>query len=437
MPESRETGETFKHGLIAAGEILLINGMFTFVNWISGWDWAVPSVESIRFNLTNPWQWEEGEEESFLVNQLGHPLQGSLAFNAGRVNGFSFYQNIIFNLFGSATWEIFFENNHASINDFFTTVSGSFTVGEISYRLYMEAYAAGIPAPLAFIISPAAGLHRLLTGWEPPPANRNLYELRYFLGGGYAQTHSSINSGQQELFAYNGPHARAGLKTVYGNPFEQDTNVPYRHFELAMFYGMNPGYYHDIHVVTDGYLFSFSPVYSNRHTMSTGLSLHMDFNAQGRFHLYDSTINQYSNALNWTIKYQQLFSENTTMQIKSHAGFTFIGASNYYSQEIERELINYGYGLNSKLFFNLENSMLGRLEVDLFGYILWSYPGTSALSDGTVYWLFSDITYSRFVSEYISAGISYSLSREWGYFGEFTDTVKKNNSVMVFVAWNL
>ena len=435
IPESRGAGEAIRHALIAGGEILLFNGTFTLVNWLAGFDWAVPSAESVRFNLSNPWIWED--DDGFIVNQLGHPFQGSLYFSAGRANGFGFYQNVIFGIFGSLSWEIFFENKHASINDFFTTVPGAFAAGEMSYRLYMEAYAAGLPAPLAFLLSPAAGLHRLLTSWEPPPANRNLHELRFFLGGAYAQTRSTVTGVEQELFSYNGPSGELGFKFVYGNPFEQDTSVPYRHFEFALSYGMNPARYQDIRLVSDGYLFSFSPVYTNRAATSTGLSLSMDFNARGRFHMHDSTINQYSNALNWAMKYQYLFSQDTIMQIKGHAGFTFMGASKYYSPEFGGELNNFGYGLNSKLFFNLENRQLGRLELDLFGYLLWPYPGTSALSQGTVYWLFSDLTYSRFVSERLSLGITASLAREWGKFSEFPNTNKRNDAVKLFVAWNL
>jgi hypothetical protein len=430
LPEPRNFKDAMVPGLIAGGEILLLNGTFTFVNWLAGFDWAVPTAQSIRFNLTNPWQWET--DDGFIVNQLGHPFQGSLYFSAGRVNGFGFYQNIFFGMFGSASWEAFFENQHASINDFFTTVPGSLAAGEMSYRLFLEAHAAGVPAFLAFIINPTAGLHRLLTGWEPPQAERNLHELRFFLGGAYVQNHSSVSSNQQELFSYNGPLGDLGFKAVYGNPFEQESRVPYRHFEFALSYGMNPGRYHDIRLASDGYLLSFSPVYNDRHSMSTGLTLHMDFNARGRFHIHDSTINHYSNALNWTVKHQQLLSAETTMQTKGHAGLTFLGASKHYSLEIEDELNNYGYGLNSKLSLNLENRRLGRLEADLAGYIMWVYPGTSAITHGNVVWLFSDICYSRFVSECVSLGVRASFARE-----RDSVAMKRNDSAMAFVSWNM
>jgi hypothetical protein len=172
--------------------------------------------------------------------------------------------------------------------------------------------------------------------------------------------------------------------------------------------------------------------------MSTGLSLHLDFVSQGKFDRDNGTIDHYGNALDWAIKYKHFFSPDTAMHIKSHAGFTFMGVSNYYSPDTEyNELKNYGYGLNSKLFFNLENKKLGRLEADLLYYMLWTYPGTSKISQGTVLWLFTDIAYSRLISEHISIGAAGSLAKEWGSFKGFPDTRKSNKSIKLFIAWNL
>jgi hypothetical protein len=440
VPEPRTFGKAVVPALIGGGEILLQNSLFMIANHLYGFPWALPNAKSVRRNLTEAWIWED--TDGFIVNQLGHPFQGSLYFTAARVNGFGFYQNIFFSAFGSATWESLFESNDASINDFITTVSGSLATGEMLYRLYVEACAAGIPPILAFVVNPMAGLHRVWTGWTPPPAERNLYEFQIYLGGGLAQTHSSITEDEEGFFSFRGPFAEAGFSVVYGNPFEQDTLVPYRHFELAMSYGMNFGKYHDIRVISDGYLFSFSPVYTSRNRMSTGLTLHMDFISQGRFHMHDSIIDQYSSALNWTVKHQHLFSENTSMQIKAHAGFTFMGVSQYFSPiadagTYKHELKNYGGGLNSKLILILENSKFGRIDANLFLYGLWTYPGTTAFSKGSVYWLFTDITYSRHITQHFSLGVTGSLARERGSFSDFPDTNKKNDKVKLFAAWNL
>ena len=435
-PESRGMGDTIVHGLIGSGETILSNGIIMIINKFYGFSWAFPTAESARRSFSLPWAWEDTDD--FLVNHIGHPYHGSLYFSSGRVNGFGFYGSLFFSVLGSFTWEALGESNRASFNDLIATVAGSMSTGEILYRLYVETLAAGIPLPLALIINPVAGFHSLVTGWKPPNTNSNLHQFQAYLGAGYAQTHYSVSGVQQEIFSFKGPYADTGIKIVYGNPFDQDTLIPFRHFDLAISFGMNPGIYSDFRIVSDAYLLSFSPVYTNRDSMSTGLSLHLDFSSLGQFSIEDSTINQYSNALDWTVKYRHLFPRYTALQIKSHAGFTFWGASKYYSPDTDKnELNNYGFGFNTKNFFSLEHKKLGRLELDALLYVLWTYPGTTAFSHGSVFWLFTDLSYSYFISEHTSVGISASFVREWGSFNGFPDTRKENGTVKLFIAWNL
>ncbi len=437
-PEPREFRDTVVHALIASGETLLSNGTLMLINTIYGTPWALPTEDSIKGNFTTPWKWES--RERFIVNQLGHPYQGATYFVSGRVNGFNFYESIFFNVLGSFTWEAFCESQHASINDFITTVTGSIALGEMLYRLHLEAYAAGAPLPLIFFVSPTGGFHILVThGKQTPNPGKNLNQLQVSFGGGYTKNYYSLSSNQQELFSFQGSFGDIGMKLIYGDPFEQDTIIPYRHFEIALSLGLNFTQYNNYRVISDGYLFSFSPICNDTNAMSTGLSMHFDFVYMGDFdsRMYSSTIDQYSNALDWTIKYQHLFSENTLAELKYHAGFTFLGASNYYSDTAFEDELNYGYGFNSKLFFNLENKKLGKLETDILFYSLLPYPGTSDLSYGTVFWLFTDFTYSHFISKHFSAGITISLAREWGLFNKYPDTKKGNDEVKLFIAWNL
>ena len=431
VPAPRSFSQSVVPGLITFGEITLVNGIFMVGNYIYGYDWAIASRESIYRNFTSPWVWEH--RDGFIVNFMGHPFQGSLYYSSARANGFGFYDSLIFSAFGSFTWEVFYEKLPASINDLYYTVFGSLAAGEMSYRLYMEAHAAGLPQFVTFLLSPSAGLHRLLTGWEPPPSQRNMHELRVFLGGGYSRTESLVHS-----YNFNGFYGDAGFFAVYGNPFEQDSRVPYRHFEFTMAMGMFPGQYQDIRIISDGYLLSFSPIYDSRNTMSMGLSLSMDFISRGAFQVHDSTFNQFSNALNWAIKYQHIFSPNNLFQIKAHAGFTFLAASKFYNPDELEDRNNYGYGLNTKIFLNYENRYLGRLELDFYSYVMWNFPGTSPLVNSRVNWIFTDLTYSRMITQHFSLGVTLSLAREWGRFTPgFPDTNKKSDSLMFFVAWNM
>ena len=435
---SEDAGSIVLRGLMGTFETLLPNGILVFYNTVIKQEpWANPSADSIRDNFSGPWKWED--TDGFKVNQIGHPIQGSLSFNAGRVNGFNFYQSAFFSFLGSFTWEAFGESNGASINDVITTVSGSMIIGEMVFRLYQEVCAAGVPALIAALFNPMAGFHQLVTGWKPDKSGGNVYQFQAFLGSSYAMSDSLILSENQEQFSFRGFIGDLGFSVIYGNPFEQESRTPYEHFEFAMSLGIDAGKYMGIRLISDGYLFSFSPVFSDTDTMSTGLSLHFDFVSQGEYSLYDGTVDQYSNALDWTVKYQRLFSQNAAFQEKFHAGFTLMGVSDYYSPGASKNILkNYGYGFNVKNFSSIEHKKLGKFEVDLYYYVLWSYPGTSALTQAVVNWFFIDVTYSRFISKHFSVGITDSFASEWGFFNKsgFPDARNSNNVIKLFFAWN-
>jgi hypothetical protein len=441
--ESAGGSGILKRGLIASAETMIPNViMVSYNSIIKREPWARPGVESIRRNFSNPWKWEAND--GFKVNQIGHPIQGSIYYNAGRVNNFNFYQSAFFSLLGSFVWEAFGESNGASINDVFTTVTGSISIGEMTFRLFREVCAAGIPAVFPSLFNPMAGFHQLVTNWNPRSfginTGGNIYHFQAFLGMSYASSDYTVSSVRQDDYSFHGFAADIGFKVIYGNPFEQESRTPFDHFEFAMSLGIDYGNYMGVRLISDGYLFSFSPVYTEIDRMSTGLTLHFDFVSEGRYSLYEGTVNQYSNALDWTIKYQRLFSENISFQEKFHAGFTFMGVSDYYAPDTSKLLIkNYGYGVNVKNSSSIEHVKFGKIEMDVFYYVLWSYHGTSDLSQAVINWCFINAAYSRNITKHFSLGVTFSSASEWGFFSKsgFPDTRNFNKAVKLFFAWNI
>lgn len=424
-----------KRPLMAGTETLLVNGFFMgLTSYVLNFPWARPTAESIRNNFTQPWQWEE--TDGFKVNQIGHPYQGALYFTAGRANGFNFYESFLFSALGSFAWEAFGEKQRGSINDMISTTIGAGAIGEMLHLLYLEAYAAGVPAPLAALISPLDGINRLITGKNMETGGGNIYDFSVHAGAGYARVRAVENPGGEDLFSFRGPAGGVGIDVIYGNPFEQHSVVPHKHFELKTMLDMDPGNYFDLRLISDAYLFSFSPVNTETDTMSTGLSLHFDCVSLGKFDMYDSTIDQYSNALDWSLKYQHLFGTHFVFQTKLHGGFTFFGVSEYYSPEAEkRSLKNYGAGTNVKLSFDLDHQKWGLLSASLYHYYLWSFPGIVPFSSGQVFWLFADVSYSYRFTDHLSLGISDHVSLEKAWFDGFPDTEKYANTIKTFVRW--
>ena len=116
-------------------------------------------------NMEHSWVWDL---DDFVVNQFGHPYQGSNYFNTGRDNGLSFWESSAVTAFGSATWEYFGETNRASLNDLINTTLGGIALGEMFHRaawLVRRPETPGLGREIAAAaIDPLTGLNRFLSG---------------------------------------------------------------------------------------------------------------------------------------------------------------------------------------------------------------------------------------------------------------------------------
>ena len=437
-------GDVMRSGFNASWQALLFhNHLLMRINQIYGFSWAFPTFETIRYNVTTNWYWETGG--GFLNNQFNHPYQGSQYFTAGRINGFCYFSSLFFAALGSYTWETMYATLRPSINDFITTaIGGPLVLGEILFRLYVEAYAAGVPLPLLLLINPLAGLTQFVTGWTPPDTGRHLYRLQFYFGSSFSRINYTVQGNQQELFSFTGGTVNIGTRIIYGNPFFQETWVPFRHFEMAVSAGvnpLNPNEYVFLRFNGEGYVFAFSPIQTGTTAMSTGLAIHMDYFQMGEFEGAGSpnysTINLSSHALGWTTKYRNLFPRGTALDLRLHGGFTFFGITSFFCPEAERKFQNYNYGISTRIVFGLERERRFRFDVNMYHFFFWTYPGTTALSRGFVFAQFIDISYQHFVSANISLGLTYSLSMEHGTFRGFPNTRKRDNTVKLFVAWNM
>jgi hypothetical protein len=131
------------------------------------------SLDFWRDNWRGRWDWDPN---SFLVNQIGHPLQGSMYFNGYRSNGYGFWSAQAMTLVGSFVWECCGERNLPSVNDLITTWMGGASVGELSRRLsdaVLDDGARGgervVREVAGFAANPVRGIDRLLRGhaWRP------------------------------------------------------------------------------------------------------------------------------------------------------------------------------------------------------------------------------------------------------------------------------
>jgi hypothetical protein len=86
--------------------------------------------DNLKRAYTSPPVWDK---DGWAVNYIGHPVQGSLAFNALRSQGAGFWESSAFTLGHTLLWEYLLEaiNEQPSINDLIVTPIAGIALGEL------------------------------------------------------------------------------------------------------------------------------------------------------------------------------------------------------------------------------------------------------------------------------------------------------------------
>ena len=144
------------------------------------------NLHTIRRNLRSSWV---TDRDPFLVNQLGHPYQGSVYHGLARSAGLNYWEGLGYTFLASAMWEIAGEATPPSRNDQINTGIGGSFLGEALFRtasLVLEH--PGDMAPwarewVAAAISPPVGLNRRFERFRGIfPGHDPLYFIRGSVG---------------------------------------------------------------------------------------------------------------------------------------------------------------------------------------------------------------------------------------------------------------
>jgi hypothetical protein len=121
------------------------------------------TMSTVRRNLRSSWV---VDRDPFLVNQLGHPYQGSIYHGLARSAGLNYWEGLGYTFLASAMWEIAGETTLPSRNDQINTGIGGSFLGEALYRMAsLTLEHPGDMKPwqrelLAAMISPPVGFNR-------------------------------------------------------------------------------------------------------------------------------------------------------------------------------------------------------------------------------------------------------------------------------------
>ena len=212
------------HLWIPAAEVLgAVTLTWALDRYLLNADYARIGIKSWNANLSQGWEWDT---DRFGVNFIGHPYSGTLSYNAGRSNGYNYYQSFCFAFGGSLMWEYFGENTRPSYNDIiYTPINGTF-IGEILYRLssnVLDDRTRGGERVFreigAALIDPMRGFNRLIQGKSFRRTNKEVYEkepINISLYGGMR----TINDKPYDIFGKGTNSGMLNVQFDYGNPFE-------------------------------------------------------------------------------------------------------------------------------------------------------------------------------------------------------------------------
>ena len=184
------------------------------------------------------------DQDSFKVNQFGHPYEGATMFGLARSSGLNFWQSLVYSNVGSFLWEMAGETSRPSINDQITTGNAGSLLGEALFRMAgLVLEDGGDNPPLghelaAAAISPPTAFNRFALGERFKavfPNHRPATFWRFMLGGSI-DTHSSNLSPAVSASSRDG-NGIAEFSMVYGLPgkpgYRYDRPLDYFDFHVS------------------------------------------------------------------------------------------------------------------------------------------------------------------------------------------------------------
>ena len=327
-----------KHYLTAIGGMLFFNlGLSSYNRWCLGSSWAQTGWDEWdhfwerKMKYDRDWYW---------TNFVLHPYQGSLYYMSARGSNLNYFESFAVTLLGSSIWEYLCETNSPSTNDMIYTSVGSFAVGEMLYRLSLEA--DEVSSLLGFAINPM----RLWTqGWtrqKPLGTTGNIHELSVKFGVGSAKTYTDILNApvfdnlykQSETFPVFGSLM---LSVVYNDPYGHDSNTPYSQFELdfggsagvgsgkgadCAYSDLDEKLMYNIRIESNGMLFARAPRFSESVDTTIGLTMEYDFDWHQFYELC-------SLGPGLAIK-QRIRFQSANLEWQLHGAWNAMGTTDYY-----------------------------------------------------------------------------------------------------------
>ena len=427
-----------KHFWLGVGEIAILEFIpWSLARWIRHWDdpadnWAKVSSKTWWQNISQGWEYDG---DNFTTNNFAHPYHGSLFFNAGRTNGYDFWESTAWSLSGSAVWEFFGETFRPAFNDWIYTGIGGVNLGEIFYRLssmVTDNTASGSERVWSEIfgtlINPVRGFNRAISG----EMGRNFPNPKWsrpddFLIAFDAGTRSIDKDGDNS-YTDKDVEGIFNFHLYYGNRFKAKKPFEFFGFNFALASG-SP---HFTTLNSSGFLFGYN-LEKNKHRFDVNLDFNYNNLIKEEISGTDTVYNGF--LFGTTQLYPHIASkfpigEKTNLETQIGINAILMGATpNDYYIDVEGRNYDFGPGVGTRIVASIQNGIWNYVSLLYYGAWLWTQTEPSD-SRHHIHFLIVEAQYP--FTPYFSVGISAGIYWRNSYYDNYPDVTSNHPMGRIF-----
>ena len=429
-----------KNYLVAFGGMLLSNSLiFSFNKYVDKASYANVTWSDIKEHITV--RGEEFDHDWYWTNFVLHPYQGSLSYLAARNCNLSWWEGMLLANIGSILWEYAGETDWPSINDIIYTPVGAVALGEMFYRLSLEAQSYGLTWLSIF-----ANPQRLYTDFalkrRPQGYTGRIYSVSTKIGFGTASAVTWLGSKKRPEFFP--AMMQFELDAIYSDPYGHESDSPYSQFELefGLASGIGSGYdvddfdgllHFDIHIFSNGVMYSKAVDFGEDKDTTIGIILEYDF-------MWHSFMEFSDLAPGIAIK-QRIKRENYNFEWQSHLDVMILGTSDFY--HLTRGIVKpdrlyrdygfcWGFEAVEKAVWKFNNGLT--LNGTVHGYMVYKpeFQKQKCDDSGWDFFTFIDLSVEYNLSKRLAIGISDEIFLKQTNYKNFTDYFSVLNTFNVY-----
>ena len=413
-------------GLSAAIVPSLVIG--TWNRYVGRQSWAQVTWDDVTHFYERKLEWDD---DWYWTNFVLHPYQGSLYYMGARNANLNPAESFVVTLLGSSIWEWFFETNAPSKNDMVYTTVGAFAVGEMFYRIGLEA--GELWKPLGYVFNPLRLYTDFATGHKPLGSTGNIHSLalRTYVGAawGYSKPEYGFKKNSETFPGFLGVEVAVEYKDPYGH----DSNKPYSQFDLtmggALGFSSGKGYKpleeklgYDIHIFSNGMLWARAPDWGENLDTTLGFSMNYDFVWKS---FYDFTALIPALAIKQRAKFD--FGK---LEWQAHLGPILLGTTDFYY--IRRHLVEpegvirpYSYTVGGEFAAAMRWRFAAgqRLDLSLHSYAMYDFYNQlkKGADTGWEFINYAALNCELPVSDCIALGMEGNLYTKKSYYKHYPD----------------